>query len=51
MSEKSPADYSFEIIFALVLLAVFLFSGCPDIHDAALKHLLGGDYVIKCDAE
>ena len=51
MSEKSTANYSFEIIFALVLLAGFLFSGCPDIRDAILKHLLGGDYVIKCDAE
>ena len=40
MSEKSPADYSFEIIFALVLLAVFLFSGCPDIHVIAAQQVL-----------
>ena len=51
MSEKSAVGYRFEIALTLILFAVFLFAGCPDIHDAAMKHLLGGDYVIKCDAE
>ncbi len=45
---SSKADYTFAVEIAVLAALFFVFTGCPDIHDAVMRHLLGDEYTISC---